>query len=267
MWKKVWAFIAFNVYAFFLFSAFKENTAYLFNASLIREINLEGLSINPRELGWGNHYVWFLISNVTVVTLVGFLAGAISKNKGALTAAVSNIPNIVVFGFLIYLFGFAEIDAEIEEKTTFLIISIIAIPITTYIAYVTGGIGQEIQINGYKDQTVFGIKLYHLAWAVFPIYWYSLGIIYVATKFISFQLDTWFDASIFQAIVSLVALLPVIAWVIPLVLVYRVLTGEILSGKNRFIIVILNFIILSIGMVVATGLQTGAYWLLMKMAS
>ena len=187
MWRKVWAFIAFNVYALFLFSAFKENTAYLFDASLLREITLEGLSINPRELGWGNHYVWFSISNIIVVALVGFLAGAISKNKGALTAAVSNIPNIIVFGSLVYLFGFSEIDTEIAETTAFLIISILAIPVTTYIAYVTGGIGEDSQINEFKEKTVLGIKPYHWAWAVFPIYWYSLGIIYVVTKFISFR--------------------------------------------------------------------------------
>ena len=42
MGRKIWAFVAFNLYAAFLISAFQENTAYLFDVSLIKEMKLEG---------------------------------------------------------------------------------------------------------------------------------------------------------------------------------------------------------------------------------
>lgn len=265
MKMKIWAFIAFNIYAAFLISAFQENTAYLFDIALIKEMKLGSLYDAPRNWGWGTHYIWRLCASVVVTALVGFLAGAIAKSKGSLTATISNIPSLFIWVFTIYALGFS--DVQVEEKTAFIIISIIAIPLTSYAAYMAGGYGQITQNNEFEENTILGVKPYHWLWAILPIYWYTLGIVYVTAQFIAFQYTIWGDTSTLISIMSLFALLPILAWGYPLLLVYRVLTGVTLPEKSKFVQCIANFSILILGMLFATGLQAGSYWLLTKMAS
>jgi hypothetical protein len=49
MTRKILAFVAFNIYSLFLISAFQENTAYLFDTSIINHMRLKDTGINPRE--------------------------------------------------------------------------------------------------------------------------------------------------------------------------------------------------------------------------
>lgn len=264
MGRRIWAFVAFNVYALFLISAFQENTAYLFDASLITKMKVSGLDIDPREWGWGGHYIWRLFAGVVVTAVVAILAGAIAKENGKKTAVIANIPSVLVWGVMIYLFGFTNV--EVEAKTAFLVVSIIAIPLTTYIAYLAGGFGEEIQ-QEYSEDTVLGIKGHHWIWAVFPLYWYGLGIVFVATKFLGFQIATWSNTSIFSALLSLLLLVPIVAWVYPLRLVHCVLMGELISTSNALIRGLVNFGILVAGMIIASAIQFGIYWLLGKILS
>ena len=263
MGRKILAVVAFNVYALFLVSAFQENTAYLFDTSLIKDMKLSGIDINPREWGWGSHYVWRLFAGIVVTTFVGFLAGAIAKSNGSKVAAVANIPSALIWAGMIYLFGFAGL--EVEAKTGFIIVSIIAIPLTTFIAYLAGGFGEEIQRQEFSEETVLGIKGYHWLWAVFPLYWYSLGIVFVGAKFLGIQLATWSDTSIFAVVLSTAMLIPVVAWIYPLRLVHRVLMGDLLASHNGAVRGMANFGILIVGAVLAMGIQFGLYWLLSKM--
>ena len=265
MARQIWAFVAFNVYALFLISAFQENTAYLFDASLIKEMKLDGLDINPREWGWGGHYIWRLFAGVVVTAVVSVLSGAIAKNNGAKNAAIANIPSVIVWGVMLYLFGFTNI--EVEAKTGFIIISLIAIPLTTYIAYIAGNFGEELQRQEYPVDTVLGVKGYHWIWAAFPLYWYSLGIVFVATKFIGFQLATWSNNTIFTALLSLLMLVPITAWIYPIRLVQRVMRRDLLSTSSAVIRGVANFGILAIGMIIAAGIQFGCYWLFSRIVS
>jgi len=262
MARKILAFIAFNIYSIFLISAFQENTAYLFDTSLMNDMRLKGIAINPREWGWGGHYIWRLFSGVVVTGLAAILTGAISKTNGNKIAALVNIPSIIVWLVMIYLFGFTNV--EVEGKTGFIVISILAVPLTTYVAYVFGRIGEELQHDSFPENTVLGIKGYHWVWAILPIYWYMLGIVFVATKFIAYQFASWSDMSIFSALVSLLMLIPLVAWGYPLLTVHRVLSGDLLSSKGAAIRVFAIFGILVFGMILATGIQFGDYWLLSK---
>jgi hypothetical protein len=236
----------------------------LFDVSLIKEMSLDGMPFDPSEWGWGSHYIWRLFAGVVVTAIVGFLAGSIAKSKGALTAVISNIPSVIAWTLSAYSIYFY--NAQFEERTAFVIISMIAIPLTTYIAFIAGGLGEEFQKENFEENTVFGIKPYHWIWAIFPIYLYALGIIFVSVKFIAFQFASMSDLSYITSIALLLALLPILAWGYPLQLVHRVLTGEILSEKNGFTRSIANFGILTLGCVIATGLQFGIYWLLAMMA-
>jgi len=262
MGRKIWAIVAFNVYSLFLISAFQENTAYLFDVSLINEMRLKGADINPRDWGWGGHYIWRLFAAVVVTALAGILTGAIAKSNGKKISAAANIPSILIWLGMIYLFGFANV--EVEGKIGFIVISILAIPLTSYIAYTFGGIGEELQRETFPEDTVLGIRSYHWVWAAFPIYWYALGIVFVTAKFIGFQLATWADTSIFAAIISLLMLVPIIAWLYPLRIVHRVLTGELLSSNHAAIRGFANFGVLVFGMLLATGVQFVIYWVLSK---
>lgn len=267
MTRQIAAFIAFNVYALFLISAFQENTAYLFDVNLIADMKLDGLDINPREWGWGNHYIWRLFSGIAVTAIVAVLSGAIAKKDGGRISAISNMPSVLVWGVMLYLFGFT--DVEVEAKTAFTVISIIAIPLTTYIAYIAGNFGTELQQQEYPADTVLGLKGYHWIWAAFPLYWYSLGIVFVATKFIGFQLATWSSNQLgpITALLSLLMLVPIVAWIYPLRLVQRVLRRELLSTSSTLIRGLSNFGILILGMIIASGIQYGCYWLFSKIAS
>lgn len=260
MGRKIWAFVAFNAYSLFLLSAFQENTAYLFDASLINFMRLEGIEISLREWGWGGHYLWRLFSGLVVTGLAAILAGAISKSNGKIIAALANVPSVL--GWLGQIYFLAFTDVKVDSQTGFIVVSILAVPLTTFVAYVFGEIGESLQKERFPESTVLGIRGYHWVWAIFPIYWYMLSIVFVSTKFLAFQFASWSDMSIFSAIVSLLMLIPVIAWVCPLLAVYHVLSGNILCEKGAVLRGFVDFGILVAGMLLATGIQAGDYWLL-----
>lgn len=85
-------------------------------------------------------------------------------------------------------------------------------PLTTYVAFIAGGFGEECQEAEFDENTVLGIKAYHWIWAIVPIYWYARGIVFVAAKFIAFQVATWGETGIFISIISLLLLLPILVW-------------------------------------------------------
>ena len=264
MARKILSILAFNVYALFLISAFQENTAYLFDVGKINEMRLSGFDINPRHWGWGDHYIWRLFASIIVTALVGVLSGAIAKNNGNRLAALANIPSVLVWGAMIYFLGFAGL--EIEGRTGFIVISIIAIPLTTYIAYFAGGIGEEIQ-REFPENSVLGIKGYHWIWAIFTLYFYGLGIVFVFTKFLTLQFLTLRDMSIVGSVISLLGLIPIIAWVFPLVFVHNVLSGEALIEKPTSIRALANAGVLVGGAILAPGIQFVCFWLLQKLMS
>ena len=264
MARKILSILAFNAYALFLISAFQENTAYLFDVSLINEMRLSGFDISPREWGWGNHYIWRLFASVVVTALVGVLSGAIAKNNGNRLTALANIPSVLVWCGMIYFLGFA--GSEIEGRTGFIVISIIAIPLTTYIAYLAGGFGEEIQ-REFPEHSVLGIKGYHWIWAIFPLYFYGLGIVFVFVKFLTLQFFTLRDMSIVGAVISLLGLIPLIAWIYPLVFVHNVLSGEALIQKTTGIRALANAGVIVGGAILAPGIQFVCFWLIQKLMS
>ena len=157
--RKVWAFAAFNVYSLLLISAFEDNTAYLFDSSLIKEARLMGMNVNLNDWSWGDHYLWRLFSAVVTTVFAGILTGAIAKTNGKKTAMLANLPSVLVWLGMIYLLGFTE--EEVEGKIGLLIISIMAIPLTSYVAYVFGDVGEKLQHESYREDSVLGVRGYH----------------------------------------------------------------------------------------------------------
>lgn len=261
MQRQIWAFIAFNIYSLVLISAFQENTPYLFDTRLVAEMRAAGDFPDLKEWGWKDHYLWRLFVSVVVTAIAGFLAGAIAREKGGKVVAIANIPSVIGWLAIAYMMFFSK--AKVEGQTGFGIISLIATPLTVYIAYHMGKLGAEIQDGCSDRNTVLGIRSYHWAWAVFPIYWYGLAIIFVVTKSVALvRAVSIFD--VFGGFISLLALVPVIAWVVPLVLVYQVLAGQMIAKKPPAVKAFANVGILVIGGVMASGLQVGCYLLLGK---
>lgn len=265
MTRAVWAFLAFNVYSLFLVSSFQQNTPYLFDTKIISEMRAAGDFLDLGAWGWKDHYIWRLFSGVVVTALAGVLAGAITKERGGKIVAIANIPSIIVWTATLWLM--LSEGTKVEGQTGFAVISVIAIPLTTWIAYHAGNFGAEIQRSDFAEGTVLGILPYHWAWAVFPLYGYGLGIVFVVVKFLALQFLTWRDASVIGAFISLLALLPVIAWFVPLVVAYRVLAGNLLVDRGLFVKGIANGVVLFGGWLPALGIQLACFWLLLKLMS
>lgn len=252
-------------------------------------MKLSGL--DPRDWGWGNHYIWRLFAAIVVTACVGFLAGAIARQDGAVISALANIPSVLVWLATIYLFKhpdvFESIGLDSGYNTEFIVISIIAIPLTTLIAYFSGHFGEEGAEYDSHD-SVLGIKGYHWIWAVYPLYLYSLGLISVCAIFIklipSFLQYSWsveYMAEMSLVIIRLFAMLiPIVLWVYPLLIVYRMLAkydsalfiqdmyvrnkillqlDNILTSCNAIVKGVLILGILGAGFLLATAVQVLIY--------
>jgi hypothetical protein len=265
MTRTIWAFIAFNVYSLFLISAFQENTPYLFDGKLVSAMYAAGEIFDIRAWGWKDHYIWRLFSGVVVTAIVAFLAGAIARRNAAKVAVIANVPSILVWVMMFYFMAFGH--TEWEGQTGFMIVSVIAIPLTTWIAYQFGKVGGDAQASTFEDNTVLGVRPYHWAWIVFPLYLYALGIVFVVAKFFALQFFTWRDLSVVGAFISFLALVPVIAWIVPSVMAYNILAGEFLSEGSPGVRALASTGIIIGGALLATGIQTVCFWLLQKLIS
>ena len=156
---------------------------------------------------------------------------------------------------------------EWEGQTGFIVVSVIAVPLTTWIAYQFGKLGAETQASEFEDNTVLGVRPYHWAWIAFPLYLYGLGIVFAAAKFFALQFLTWRDMSMVGALISFLALVPVIAWIAPVVMTYNVLAGTSLSEKSPAVRGLANTGIIISGALLASGIQIVCFWLLQKVMS
>lgn len=256
----LWAFMIFNIYSIFLVAAFQKNTPYLFDAKLASTRQAAGLFVSLQEWGWRDHYLWRLFTGVVVTGLVGFLSGAIAKSKGGIVAVISNVPSVLIWAVTFYLMAFGK--TPIEGQRGFAVVSLIAIPLTTWIAFFFGRSGMDIQNREFSDGTVLGIRPYHWAWLVIPIYIYAIGILFVVAKFFAIEVLTWEDMSMVGGAMSLIALVPIIVWLLPLIFVHSTLAGSTLRYKSAIAKVFANTGVLIGGVAVALIVQVGCLWVL-----
>lgn len=262
--RKVSAFLAFNAYLLIFMLAFQENTPYLFDGKLLQEAIVGNSKIDPRELGWGNHFIYALFAGIVATALSGILSGAIVKKNGGKIAVIANIPNILVWCAIIYFLGFT--DFQTDANTGFIIISAIAIPLLTFIAYYFGEFGQDLQHRNFEDHTVLGIKAYHWGWIFIPLYEYSLGLIFVGVNYARYLIMAPSDQNFIQLFISLLWLIPVIVWIYPLKVVYSVLKGEHLTKFTAAMRALANLGTLILGTLMASGVQLACYKLVNYLA-
>jgi len=227
-WKTyLGAFTLFNLYSLFFVSAFQESTGYTLATKEVLE-----LGIDPREWGWGDHYVWRLIASILVTALAGMLAGAFARSKGAMVGLISNIPSCLFHGFIIYML--VAWPVEVVAQTAFVIVSIIMIPLTSLIAYWSGELGENINIQ-IDHGRVLGIRGYHWFWLVIPLYWYARCIIPPLFYYLVFELIYSNSLSIFTGIKGLILLIPIVGYVYPLYMAYRILSSDVMGTSSTVV--------------------------------
>lgn len=259
MRRKLWAFLAYNLYFFIIVTAFAKETPYLFSA-----IQTDKIFVSPEALlpdvangwAWGPHYIWRLFSGSLATFLAAALAGAIAKNKGSLVAVVSAIPSVIMLGVLIWLLSSGQLVAS--ESGKHIICSYIMIITTFVIAFFGGRFGQNLQANEFTENTVLGLKGYHWAALCIPIYIYAMGLVFVVYRFVTVYFHS--PTSIVGFLWTVIFAIPVIAWCIPLWLTYCILTRTIWRDKGRFARVASVGFVLLVGVFAATGVQFGVYY-------
>ena len=117
------------------------------------------LDFTYADFVWGNHYIWRLTVAIVATSFVAFLTGAIAQRNGGKVALVSNIPSVFGWAALIYVIGFRDFD--IPGGTGFIVISIVAMPVTLFLAYAFGLVGEQTQSEEFEANTIFGIRPGH----------------------------------------------------------------------------------------------------------
>lgn len=265
------AFLTYNFYAGFLLSAFIENTGYIFDNSQIQSLIKAGEAFDPKDWGWNGHYLWMLFSSIVTAVMSGLLCGAVSKDEKGITSLISSIPTIFIFGYIVYLMQFT--GGEYLNQTGTTVVAMLNMPLTAFLAYTSGKFGAEIQRNVFPENTVFGVARWNLTWLALPLYWFSLGAIGIGGKLILlvFQSLGFGDLSFLNRLLLggmyLLLVIPTIAWCLPLVIMYKILSRQILPEHSILLRGCSNFIVLVAGWILAYVTQLGCFWIIQKVIS
>jgi hypothetical protein len=230
----------------------------------LRCLNVSG-NVSIDNLEWGDHYLWRILSSVVVTGFVAFLAGAIAKKKGEIVAVVSNLPSVLLW---LQTLRFHERWGSSEHaQIGFIVVAVIAIPVTTIVAYYFGRIGCENQNRSFSPNSILGIHPYHWAWIVLPLWMYTAGLVLVAGRLIIVQILTWRETGIVSAIIFPLSVIPVVAWIMPQKLVYDILSRNTLGRSPAAIRALAVTSVIGGGVLLAYGVQVVCEFVLGKLAS
>jgi len=244
MWKTLrkfaGGFLAYNTYSFVLMAAFVINSPRLFGS--------EGSAVENFSPGAApfSYYVWFLVARCLTTLIPAFLAGAIVKARGGMRAVLFN----VLWALFHLISGIAVFAGAVEGWSwKFALVSVIAAPLTTGIAFLGGTWGQHYQAKHCEEETVLDLWPYHWVWAIVPAAVYATGFVRTVGLFIRLAQSSP------DLIDALTALLPVIAWTAPLAIAQDVLAGSMLSNKGKIARAVVVIVILAIGVAMALGIE------------
>lgn len=251
------AFQLYTIYWITTFVAIKNALSFTLFYKDAEEYLESGIIDAITEYGWNDHFIWFSIVVGGISYACALLCGATTKRIGGIFSALSNIPIGLFLLFLTYL---AFTDETYFENALGWKLALPISAIASFICSYCGGVqGQIFQDEEFEKKTVLGIRPIHWLWIW--IFWggYLFGL---ATTFIRFIVAQWSsDESIFSLILLLIVFLPLLAYFLPMYLMYQILTGEILE-KKLGIIKFLAFIgIYLFGFLFAMGVE----WVCMKL--
>jgi hypothetical protein len=265
MVRSVLAFLAFNFYSGCLIWAFQINTAYQFDSAMIRRLHGTGIN-SPSHWGWGNHYIWRLTAAVVATALAGVLAGAIARTRGGLTTAVSNLPSVAIsIAMVSYLLSdnsaLAYGDQTITIHTGMIVSTLVGIPLTMYVAYLSGEFGASIQLEDFGERTVLGIAGYHWVWIVVPSYLYAMASIMPIANFLSFGFLSS-NVGLISGLINMALFATAIVSLLPLVWVFLNLKTPAIGVVGSLRSALINTGIILLGLAGVSVVQLANRWLL-----
>jgi hypothetical protein len=258
MLRKFTAVLALNVYMLILMTAFQDAGVPLFNDS---DAMFPSVSRIPdvRILGWQGHYIVMFCSSVAAIGLASFLAGAIAKDRPAITALIGSIPALLVMCLSAYIFGKS---LEFDNHLGMLIGSVASLITIPLIARKMGIEGAETQLKfewadkkagqaenvHQQSENILGIWKWHWLWLIVPLKLYAAPLI--------FSLGREFQA-IREAPISLnlQTLIPFLLWVAPLWLTYKILSKSLLKNTGKPVRAVTVSVVLILGFLLATFIQ------------
>ena len=189
------------------------------------------LSPSKVDYGWGDHYILFLLGFCVAVGCASVLSGAMAKRNGAVIASVANVPVallMVTAAYFHYTGGM-----YFESPNAWGIILPLAVIGSIIGAIVLGKAGEENQADDFPDNTVLGIRAFHWAWIWLPasVYVWTLSSTVARLLVVCWaSLDA--TGSIVEMLLFLLVFLPVSVLAYAVVLMYRMLSGEVMAEED-----------------------------------
>ena len=161
-------------------------------------------------------------------------------------------------------FPIKEDNKAAEVITAYIVVSIIAIPMTCWLAIKFGQLGQRLQGETLEQGQTLGVADWHWAWMWLSLVLYGHWIVINIMAFISMQSKMWVARNTFGSLLSLLGLAVVVVWITPLVVSYQTLTGKVFEGRTAAQRGALVAAILVGGYFVATMITHAFAWILGK---
>jgi len=208
-----------------------------------RDLVDSGIIGSTFEYGWGDHYIWFLITFCCVTFCSGALAGATAKKRGAVVASIANLPVIVFTSFFCWLFFIGAFGLNVESPMAWKIIIPLSILGSILFSMYGGLIGEDYQNQEFSHRTILGIRPFHWSWLWIISAPYIRGIAYALIPVINWDFEGNYGAFIFHLLI----------YGYPIYLMYQILAGEMLTERRR-LVKILSFIGIYFGGLIAAVL-------------
>lgn len=232
MKRKIAAVLAFNAYAYVFVLAFWGATPFLFHGQDLSHLREQGLPFSSYDWGFDDHYLWRFIAAAVSTALAAFICGAIARERGGRVALIANVPSVIgwIIFVWVYFFSFDDFDINPDQKTKELmtaygIVSVLAIPMTGWLAVKFGEIGQRAQTGSSNPDGTLGVADWHWGWMWLPLSFYGYRIVFSIATLVAMLFKIWLGKSLLGGVLWLLGIGIIAAWITPLILSYQVLVG------------------------------------------
>jgi len=241
--RYVGALFIYLIYWLILWGAIRQVAGATLSPEKAKDQMQRGLIESVWEYGWGDHYIWFLITFCFVTFCSGALAGATAKKRGALVASIANLPVIVFTSLFCGLFFIGAFSVDVESPIAWKIILSLSI-LGSILFSVYGGLaGEYCQNQEFGGSTILGIRPFHWSWLWLISAPYVRGVANALIPVIKWDFEDNYGAFIFYLLM----------YGYPMYLMYQLLAGEILAKKRR-LVKIISFIGIYLGGLIAAFL-------------
>jgi hypothetical protein len=110
--RYVGAVFIYLIYWFTIWEAIKQIIGVTLSPKQAEELVENDIINSVREYGWGDHYIWFLITFCLATYCSASLAGATAKKRGVVVAGIANLPIVVLFSFCCVCLYISKIKVE-----------------------------------------------------------------------------------------------------------------------------------------------------------